>query len=167
MNVHRTWTLVAGTFVIAAILGVALRPAIGDEAVSTKAALAEITRLGGNFKRHRGGLIVSLRGTKITDETARPGMAQPKTYWVPSIAPSGLAFYDGDKFPGWRGNLFVGALRGQLLVRLTLDGDRVVAEERLLSDFGNRIRDVRAGPDGYIYLLLDENDAPIWRLEPR
>lgn len=106
-------------------------------------------------------------GSTITDETARPGMTQPKTYWVPSIAPSGLAFYDGDKFPDWRGNLFAGALRGQLLVRLTLDGDRVVAEERLLTDFGNRIRDVRAGPDGFIYLLLDQNDAPIWRLEPR
>ncbi len=106
-------------------------------------------------------------GTKITDETARPGMAQPKTYWVPSIAPSGLAFYDGEAFPNWRGNLFAGALRGQLLVRLTLDGGRVVSEERLLRDFGNRTRDVRTGPDGYIYLLLDETGAPIWRLEPR
>ena len=105
-------------------------------------------------------------GTIISEETARPGMAQPKTYWVPSIAPSGLAFYDGDKFPRWRGNLFVGALRGQILVRLTLAGTRVVAEERLLTDFGKRIRDVRTGPDGNIYLLVDAYGEPIWRLEP-
>ena len=106
-------------------------------------------------------------GTAITDETARPGMEQPRTYWVPSIAPSGLTVYRGDRFPRWDGNLFVGALRAQLLVRLELDGDRVVREERLLTDFGNRIRDVRTGPDGLIYLLLDENDAAVWRLEPR
>ena len=106
-------------------------------------------------------------GTRITDETARPGMEQPRTYWVPSIAPSGLTVYRGDKFPRWNGNLFVGALRAQLLVRLELDGANVVHEERLLTDFGNRIRDVRSGPDGLIYLLLDENDAAVWRLEPR
>ena len=105
-------------------------------------------------------------GTKITDETARPGMEQPATYWTPSIAPSGLTVYRGDRFPRWDGNLFVGALRAQLLVRLELDGDRVVHEERLLTGFGNRIRDVRTGPDGLIYLLLDEHDARIWRLEP-
>ena len=105
-------------------------------------------------------------GTKITDETAREGMEQPATYWTPSIAPSGLTVYRGDRFPGWNGNLFAGALRAQLLVRLELDGERVVHEERLLTDFGNRIRDVRTGPDGLIYLLLDENDAHIWRLEP-
>ena len=105
-------------------------------------------------------------GTRITDETARVGMEQPATYWVPSIAPSGLTVYRGDKFRRWDGNLFVGALRAQLLVRLELDGGNVVHEERLLTDFGNRIRDVRTGPDGLIYLLLDENDAAIWRLEP-
>ena len=105
-------------------------------------------------------------GTKITDETARAGMEQPAAYWTPSIAPSGLTVYRGRWFPRWDGNLFVGALRAQLLVRLELDGDRVVHEERLLADFGNRIRDVRTGPDGLIYLALDENDAHIWRLEP-
>ncbi|MCY4497511.1 MAG: PQQ-dependent sugar dehydrogenase, partial [Rhodospirillaceae bacterium] len=105
-------------------------------------------------------------GTSITNETARPGMEQPKTYWVPSIAPSGLTVYRGNKFPLWNGNLFVGALRAQLLVRLEIDGQRVVHEERLLTDFGNRIRDVRTGPDGLIYLLLDEHNAAVWRLEP-
>ena len=106
-------------------------------------------------------------GTIISKETARPGMAQPKLYWTPSIAPSGMAFYDGEKFPRWRGNLFVGALAGQILVRLTLKDTRVVAEERLLGDFDKRIRDVRTGPDGNLYLLTDELEEPIWRIEPR
>lgn len=84
---------------------------------------------------------------------AKEGMEQPVYFWVPSIAPSGLMFYTGDLFPDWRGNLFVGALAGEHLVRLVLDGDRVVAEERLLVERGARIRDVRQGPDGALYLL--------------
>ncbi len=105
-------------------------------------------------------------GTQITAETMRPGMKQPATYWVPSIAPSGLTVYRGDRFPRWDSNLFVGALRARLLVRLEMDGDRVVHEERLITDFDHRIRDVRTGPDGLIYLLLDEPNAAVWRLEP-
>ncbi len=84
---------------------------------------------------------------------AKEGMAQPIYFWVPSIAPSGMLFYTGDLFPEWRGNLFVGALSGEHLVRLVLDGDRVIAEERLLVERGARIRDVRQGPDGALYLL--------------
>ncbi len=84
---------------------------------------------------------------------ATEGMEQPIYFWVPSIAPSGMLFYSGDLFPAWRGNLFVGALAGQHLVRLVLDGDRVVAEERLLVGRGQRIRDVRQGPDGALYAL--------------
>jgi glucose/arabinose dehydrogenase len=105
-------------------------------------------------------------GTKIGEGTAKPGMEQPIHYWVPSIAPSGMAFYTGDKFPRWKGNLFVGALRDRMLVRLQLDGDKVVKEERLLKNALGRIRDVRAGPDGFIYLLTDENDGVLVRLEP-
>jgi glucose/arabinose dehydrogenase len=93
-------------------------------------------------------------------------MAQPIHYWVPSIAPSGMAFYHGDAFPEWRGDLFVGALRSELLVRLELDGERVVAEERLLEGALGRIRDVRVGPDGLLYLLTDESDGGLYRLEP-
>ena len=96
----------------------------------------------------------------------KQGMAQPARYWVPSISPSGLAFYDGEAFPEWRGNLFLGALSGRTLVRLTLDGDRVTGEERLLDDFDERIRDVRQGPDGLIYLLTDDSDGRLLRLEP-
>jgi glucose/arabinose dehydrogenase len=87
--------------------------------------------------------------------TAMKGMEQPIYFWVPSIAPSGMAFYTGDLFPDWKGNLFIGALAGKHLVRLVLKGDRVVGEESLLADLGQRIRDVRQGPDGALYVLTD------------
>ena len=77
-----------------------------------------------------------------------------------------MTFYTGDKFPAWKGNLFVGALKFQLLVRLEVDGNRIVKEERLLEGMGERIRDVVQGPDGYLYLLTDEDDGRILRLEP-
>jgi glucose/arabinose dehydrogenase len=83
-----------------------------------------------------------------------------------SIAPSGMAFYTGDRFPEWKGNLFVGALKDQMLVRLVLDGEKVVKEERLLKGVLGRIRDVRNGPDGYLYLLTDESRGVLARLEP-
>jgi glucose/arabinose dehydrogenase len=93
-------------------------------------------------------------------------MEQPVKHWVPSIAPSGMAFYTGDLLPKWKGNLFVGALAGQILVRLTLDGERVIQEERLLGDLGDRIRDVRQGPDGALYLATDGTRGRILRLAP-
>ena len=105
-------------------------------------------------------------GTKIGEGTQKPGMQQPLHYWVPSIAPSGMAFYAGDKFPRWKGDLFVGALRDRMLVRLKLDGEKVVSEERLLKGALGRIRDVRVGPDGFIYLLTDEAQGVLARLEP-
>lgn len=105
-------------------------------------------------------------GTRIGEGTAKPGMAQPVHYWVPSIAPSGMAFYDGDRFPRWKGDLFVGALRDRMLVRLRLEGEKVVKEERMLQGTFGRIRDVRVGPDGLLYLLTDEPDGQLVRLEP-
>jgi glucose/arabinose dehydrogenase len=105
-------------------------------------------------------------GTQIGEGTHKPGMEQPVWKWVPSIAPSGMAFYSGDKFPKWRGDLFVGALKAQLLVRLELDGEKVVREERLLQGLLGRIRDVRSGPDGFIYLLTDAANGVLARLEP-
>jgi glucose/arabinose dehydrogenase len=105
-------------------------------------------------------------GTKIGEGTQKPGMQQPLHYWVPSIAPSGMAFYTGDKFERWNGDLFIGALRDQMLVRVKLDGEKVVSEERLLKGVLGRIRDVRAGPDGFIYLLTDESNGKLVRLEP-
>jgi aldose sugar dehydrogenase len=105
-------------------------------------------------------------GTKIGEGNAKPGMAQPVVYWKPSIAPSGMMFYSGKKFPQWKDNLFVGALSYQLLVRITLDGDKVVSQERMFKKSFGRIRDVREGPDGFIYLVTDSSDGEIIRLEP-
>lgn len=102
----------------------------------------------------------------IGEGKAKAGMEQPLHVWVPSIAPSGMAFYDADAFPAWRGSLLIGALKDELLVRLRLEGDRVVGEERLIASEIGRIRDIRVGPDGLVYLLNDEADAAIWRLEP-
>jgi glucose/arabinose dehydrogenase len=104
-------------------------------------------------------------GARIGEGTGKAGMEQPLVHWVPSIAPSGMAFVSSDRYPGWKGDLFVGALRGQLLVRLALDGRKVTQQQRLLQDFGERIRDVRQGPDGWLYLLTDGSDGKVVRLE--
>ena len=105
-------------------------------------------------------------GTKIGEGTEKAGMEQPLYYWVPSIAPSGMTFYTGERFPNWRGNLFVGSLKFQLLARLELDGEKILKEERLIPGELGRIRDVRTGPDGNIYLLTDTPDGVLARIEP-
>jgi aldose sugar dehydrogenase len=110
------------------------------------------------------GYGIDYSGAKIHEGTSKPGMEQPIYYWVPSIAPSGMAFYTGDAVPAWKGNLFVGALAGQHLTRLVLDGERVVGEEKLLGDLGERIRDVRMGPDGAIWLLTDHPQGRVLRV---
>jgi glucose/arabinose dehydrogenase len=112
------------------------------------------------------GYGIDYSGAKIHESTAKAGMEQPVKYWVPSIAPSGMAFYTGDLFARWKGNLFVGALKDQMLVRLTLDGHRVTGEEHLLKDLGERIRDVRQGPDGALYLLTDSSSGRVLRVAP-
>jgi glucose/arabinose dehydrogenase len=105
-------------------------------------------------------------GTRIGEEGPKPGFEQPLQWWVPvSIAPSGLAFVTSERYPGWKGSLLLGALRSQVLVRLTLDGRKVVAQEQLLANLRARIRDVREGPDGWIYLLTDGVEGQIVRLE--
>lgn len=105
-------------------------------------------------------------GTQIGEGTHKPGMEQPLWYWVPSIAPSGMTFYTGDRFPEWRGSVFVGALKFELLARLELDGEKVLGEERMLEGRFGRIRAVEEGPDGYIYLLTDEAGGRLLRMEP-
>ena len=105
-------------------------------------------------------------GAKIGKGVAAPGMEQPIFYWDPSIAPSGMAFVTSDVYPGWKGHLLVGALRGQIVSRLALNGDRVTGEERMLSALNERIRDVRQGPDGFIYLATDSSQGRILRLKP-
>ncbi len=105
-------------------------------------------------------------GSKIGEGQTKAGMEQPLHMWVPSIAPSGLAFVNSDKFPHWKGNLLIGALRDQSLVRLELDGEKVLREERMLKGQLGRIRDVRMGPDGLVYLLTDSTQGALIRLEP-
>ncbi|MGF1593357.1 MAG: PQQ-dependent sugar dehydrogenase [Kiloniellaceae bacterium] len=109
---------------------------------------------------------IDYSGTVISERSEAPGMEPPLVVWVPSIAPSGMAFYQGDLFPEWHGDLFVGALAGRHLRRLAMDGDRVVGQEELLTGLRERIRDVRSGPDGYLYLLTDHSDGRLLRLEP-
>jgi glucose/arabinose dehydrogenase len=112
------------------------------------------------------GFGVDYSGAVIHESTEKPGMEQPIHHWTPSIAPSGMAFYTADAFPNWRGNLFSGALALTHLNRIELDGEKVVKEERLLGDLGLRIRDVRQGPDGYLYLLSDARNGKLLRLVP-
>lgn len=105
-------------------------------------------------------------GTTIGEGTGKKGMVPPILYWAPSIAPSGMVFYSGRNFPKWKGSLFVGALAKQLLVRVTLDGEKVVGQERMFEGKLGRIRDVREGPDGNLYLLTDSPRGELIRLEP-
>jgi glucose/arabinose dehydrogenase len=106
-------------------------------------------------------------GAYVSPYSARPGLEQPVIYWTPSIAPSGLAIYNGDKFPAWRGDLFVGALAFKHLRRVHLDAaGNVAGQEQLLVDSNERIRDVRAPADGYLYVCTDEVQGRVLRLEP-
>lgn len=110
---------------------------------------------------------VEYSGGKISDSPTAPGIEPPVHYWVPSIATSGLMFYTGDRFPKWRGSAFVGALVSKQVARLEMDGNRVTSEERLLEGVvKERVRDVKQGPDGFIYLLTDEKKGRLLRIEP-
>jgi glucose/arabinose dehydrogenase len=113
------------------------------------------------------GYGVDYSGAKIHEGTHKDGMEQPIKYWVPSIAPCGMAFYTANLFPKWRGSLFTGSINGtRALVRLALDGDKVTAEERLLQNLNEQIRDVRQGPDGALWLLTDNVAGRILRVTP-
>ncbi|MEZ5670502.1 MAG: PQQ-dependent sugar dehydrogenase [Alphaproteobacteria bacterium] len=106
-------------------------------------------------------------GTPVgTGAAEMPGVTPPIFQWTPVIAPSGMMFYDGDAFPDWQGDLFVGGLRSSALVRLDVDGGAAREAERLIDDLGLRIRDVQQGPDGAIWLVTDEDDGAVLRLSP-
>jgi aldose sugar dehydrogenase len=109
---------------------------------------------------------VDYSGAKIGEGTAKPGMEQPVYYWDPVIAPSGMAFYTGNAFPDWKGSILIGSLVPGLLVKLTLKDGQVAREERYLGDLQERIRDVRQGPDGFIYLVTDSRDGRLLRVRP-
>lgn len=126
-----------------------------------------VLRAGANYGWPAITYGIDYSGAIISEKTHAPGMEQPVLQWTPSIAPSGMAFYDGTAFPRWEGDLFVGALAGTHLRRVVLEGDEVVHQEELLADRARRIRDVRVGPDGFLYLLTDHSDGEILRLEPR
>jgi glucose/arabinose dehydrogenase len=124
-----------------------------------------ILKAGGNYGWPRVTYGVNYDGSKITDNRSLPGMEDAIRTWVPSISPCGLSFYTGDKFPGWRGSLFTGALSANSLFRIELDGERYRSEERLLQDRLPNIRDVRQGPDGWIHLVTRSDDGGLFRLE--
>ena len=154
--------------------GLAIHPESGDVWLNEHGPQGgdelNLVRSGLNYGWPVVGFGVNYRtGAAIHEGTHREGTEQPVHVWVPSIAASGLLIYTGDRFRKWRGNLFVGGLAGEQLARLTMDGQHVVIEETLVHGMG-RIRDVRQGPDGYIYLAIDGEEestlTPVIRLEP-
>ena len=153
------------------VQGAALHPATGELWTHEHGPKG-----GDELNRDRAGLNygwpkvtygVEYSGKTISESPTAPGIEPPVHYWVPSIATSGLLFYTGDRFPKWKGNAFVGGLASQQVSRLEMDGNRVVREEVLLKGVLNqRVRDVEQGPDGYIYLLTDEDNGQLLRIEP-
>ena len=120
---------------------------------------------GANFGWPAVSYGINYNGTILTDEREREEFVGPLWYWAPSIAPSGMTFYDGEEFEAWRGDLFVSALVGYKIERLEMDGDRVISSEDLLVDREQRYRDVRVGPDGALYLLVDDFEGQVLRLD--
>jgi glucose/arabinose dehydrogenase len=125
-----------------------------------------ILKAGANYGWPLATHGVNYDGSKITDHASLPGMEDPLRWWVPSISPCGLAFYTADKFPGWKGSIFTGALSNNALFRIEVEGDRYVREERLLVDRLPFIRDVRQGPDGLLYLVTEADDGGLYALAP-
>lgn len=152
------------------VQGMALNPSTGvvwaQEHGPRGGDEVNILKPGANFGWPLVTFGIDYGGSVISEETHMVGVEPPILHWTPSIAPSGMAFYNGDKFPNWRGDVFVGALRDRHLRRIHLDGDRVVSQEVLLQKQGHRIRDVRSGPDGFLYVLTDSPDGQLIRLEP-
>ena len=151
--------------------GVALHPQTGQLWTSEHGPKGgdeiNIIRRGANYGFPVIGYGHEYNGKPINgDRTSAPRMQQPVYFWTPDIAPAGISFYDAALFPVWRGDLFVAALAGKYLVRLVPKGDRIVAEERLLTELNTRCRDVRQGPDGALYVLTDGQDGSIVRLLP-
>ena len=110
---------------------------------------------------------IDYSGARIGEGTAKEGMEQPVYYWDPVIAPSGAVWYTGDKYPGWKGSLFIGSMQPGALVRVMVENGRVTGEQRYLAELGDRIRDVQQGPDGFLYVVTDEEDGRVLRVVPK
>ena len=152
------------------IQGAALHPQTGElwtqEHGPRGGDEVNIEQPGRNYGWPVVGHGVAYSGITIHQQKSRPDMVDPIHVWVPSIAPSGLTFMSGKMFPKWSGSAFVGALAGRMVVRLTLDGERVTNEERMLQGLQERIRDVRTGPDGALYLATDNKAGRILKVTP-
>jgi len=123
---------------------------------------------GGNYGWPLQAYGIEYNGQPIEgSQTQRPNMRQPQYYWDPVIGPSGMQFYTGAAFPEWRGNAFIGGMRDASLVRLRIEGDRVTGIERIAQNRNQRVRDVRQGPDGFLYTVTDEENGEVWRIRPR
>lgn len=150
--------------------GMAMNPATGRLWVAEHGPRGgdelNLLKAGANYGWPLATHGIDYSGSTISPNKSLPGMEDPVRVWVPSISPSGLAFYTGDRFPGWKGSVFTGALSNNALFRIELDGDRYVGEERLLVDLLPYIRDVRQGPDGLIYIVTHTDSGGLYRLEP-
>ena len=150
--------------------GLAINPANGDlwetEHGPRGGDEVNIIAKGKNYGWPVIGYGIDYSGATIHETKTKDGMEQPVKYWVPSIAPSGMTFYNGKLFPKWNGSIFTGALAGKMLVRLSLNGNVVTGEERLLQNLYERIRDVRQGPDGALWLLTDSSAGRLLRVSP-
>jgi len=152
------------------IQGIALNPVSGEVWIHEHGPKGgdevNVLHSGANYGWPMITYGVDYSGQLMSEKTSMPGMEQPVLYWVPSIAPSGMAFYTGSKIPEWHGDLFVGALAGHHLRRIHLLGNTVASQEALLGELKQRIREVQDGPDGYLYIATDSPDGRILRLEP-
>lgn len=152
------------------VQGIARHPETGAYWFSEHGPLGgdevNILRRGANYGWPIATYGIDYDGTTITENVQLPGVDGPVAYWRPSTAPSGLAFYTGTDFPQWRGDLFMGSLADRRLIRMELNGDRVLFQEMLLEELDMRIREVRMGPDGYLYILPDADPAALYRIEP-
>ncbi|MGE3622626.1 MAG: PQQ-dependent sugar dehydrogenase [Bdellovibrionales bacterium] len=152
------------------IQGAAMNPATGELWTAEHGPRGgdeiNIDRAGKNYGWPKASYGSHYSGEAIPDQHAGQGFEEPVFHWNPSISPSGMMFYTGDRFPAWNGDLFVGALNGMALIRLDIENGKSAREERLLQKMEERIRDVKQGPDGLIYILTDNENGRILRVEP-
>lgn len=151
--------------------GAVFHPATGDLWIAEHGPLGgdevNIIRAGENYGWPIATFGIDYSGEKLTDTPLLEGVTAPLYYWYPSIAPSSIAFYDGEEFPKWRGDIFITTLASQRLLRLELNGDRVLRVEELFAPLQTRLRNVEMGPDGALYVLTDAGDGRLLRIEPK